>query len=103
MAKKKPDTKAAIEAVRDQGGNVSLTEPLLATGLPSLEPSTMKILQIIPATDWYAIFDNAGMELSNPLVCWALVQEEDGDTAIRGMVADSDGAIIEAADKMNNF
>ena len=63
----------------------------------------MKILQIIPATDWYAIFDNAGMELSNPLVCWALVQEEDGDTAIRGMVADSDGAIIEAADKMNNF
>ena len=37
----------------------------------------MKILQIIPADRWVAVFtDDSGLEESVPVVCWALVQLE---------------------------
>ena len=39
-----------------------------------------KILQIIPATDWYVVYtgegDDRGLELFSRLACWALVEED---------------------------
>jgi len=49
-----------------------------------------KIVQIIPADDWLAVFkmdDEA--ELSLPLNCWALCQEEDGSSRIEGIYVDA--------------
>jgi hypothetical protein len=46
-----------------------------------------QILHIIPAQDWYAVFNNmaTGEQYYTPLVCWALLAE-DGGQAITGMV-----------------
>lgn len=52
-----------------------------------------KILQIIPADErWVAIARNPD-EIEIPLVCWALLQNPDGSTCIKGMVngQDKDG------------
>ncbi len=51
-----------------------------------------KIIQIIPADDWFAVFkmdDEA--ELSLPLNCWALFELEDGSSRIEGIYVDAAG------------
>jgi len=62
-----------------------------------------KIVQIIPADDWFAVFkmdDEA--ELSMPLNCWALFQEEDGSSRIEGIYVDAAGDCT-AAKSATNF
>jgi hypothetical protein len=62
-----------------------------------------KIVQIIPADDWFAVFkmdDEA--ELSMPLNCWALCQEEDGSSRIEGIYVDAAGDCT-AAKSATNF
>ncbi|MGA2788305.1 MAG: hypothetical protein ABSF60_12335 [Verrucomicrobiota bacterium] len=62
-----------------------------------------KIVQIIPADDWFAVFkmdDDA--ELSMPLNCWALFQEEDGSSRIEGIYVDAAGDCT-AAKSATNF
>lgn len=54
-----------------------------------------KIIQMMPADDWYAVFFNASksqeakapMFLEDPLVCWALLEESDGHRLIQGLIA----------------
>ena len=41
------------------------------------------IIQIIPATDWYSVYNNDnGEDFVNPLSCWVLLEKafKDGDT-----------------------
>lgn len=45
----------------------------------------VKILQIIPATDWYAKYDEEGTAFFEPIACWALI-DKGGETVIEGMV-----------------
>jgi hypothetical protein len=62
-----------------------------------------KIVQIIPADDWFAVFkmdDEA--ELSLPLNCWALCQEDDGSSRIEGIYVDAAGDCT-AAKSATNF
>ena len=62
-----------------------------------------KILQIIPADDWFAVFkmdDDA--ELSMPLNCWALFQLADGSSRIEGIYVDAAGDCT-AAKSAENF
>jgi hypothetical protein len=61
-----------------------------------------KIIQIIPADDWFAIFkieDDA--ELSMPLNCWALFQDEDGSSRIEGIYVDAAGDCTAAKSAAN--
>jgi hypothetical protein len=61
-----------------------------------------KILQIIPADDWFAIFkmdDEA--ELSMPLNCWALFQRKDGSSTIEGVYVDAAGDCTVAKSAQN--
>lgn len=53
-----------------------------------------KILQIIPAGEpWEAVFEDNGKEVSLPVMCWALVQEEGKDSSYRCVraICDQDG------------
>jgi hypothetical protein len=62
-----------------------------------------KIIQIIPADDWVAVFkmdDEA--ELSMPLTCWALFQLADGSSRIEGIYVDAAGDCT-AAKAAENF
>ena len=62
-----------------------------------------KITQIIPADGWFAVFkmdDDA--ELSMPLNCWALFQDEDGSSRIDGVYVDAAGD-CSAAKAASNF
>jgi hypothetical protein len=62
-----------------------------------------KIIQIISADDWVAVFkmdDEA--ELSMPLTCWALFQLEDGSSRIEGIYVDAAGDCT-AAKAAENF
>jgi hypothetical protein len=62
-----------------------------------------KIVQIIPAPDWVAIFKmDDGAELSLPLTCWALFQTEDGNSRIEGIYVDAAGDCT-AAKSATNF
>jgi hypothetical protein len=66
----------------------------------------MKIIQIIPADNWRAVYKSDGAEPAPSdeiLVCWALVDSEPKviGTEIRGMVAD--GSMIIFADDAKNF
>jgi len=48
-----------------------------------------KIIQIIPANEnWYAGYRDADNKVTSfaQVVCWALVEDDDGDTGIVGMV-----------------
>ena len=45
-----------------------------------------RIIQIIPAPDWYALYEEEGEEYWTPLACWALV-DEDGETRVVGLEA----------------
>ena len=61
-----------------------------------------KIVQIIPADDWFAVFkmdDEA--ELSMPLNCWALFQEEDGSSRIEVIYVDAAGDCAAAKSAAN--
>ena len=61
-----------------------------------------KIIQIIPADDWVAVFkmdDEA--ELSMPLTCWALFQLEDGSSRIEGIYVDAAGDCTAAKSAAN--
>jgi hypothetical protein len=61
-----------------------------------------KILQIIPAEDWFAVFKmDDGAELSMPLNCWALFQREDGSSTIEGVYVDAAGDCTVAKSAQN--
>ncbi len=64
--------------------------------------STGKILQIIPAQDWYGLFsdEDNGYEF-DPLVCFALVEGEEGTTEVRPM--NWQGITVDFCDEMDNF
>ena len=49
--------------------------------------SERKIIQIMPAADWGAAYNDHGDELMAPLVCWALVQDADGLSSVVGLTA----------------
>ena len=62
-----------------------------------------KIMQIIPADEWVAVFKmDDGAELSMPLNCWALFQAEDGSSRIEGIYVDAAGDCT-AAKSAENF
>lgn len=52
---------------------------------------TRRILQIIPADGWLAVYDHTLGDIDDlrtrPLVCWALVEDQTGTTVV-GMDAD---------------
>lgn len=55
----------------------------------------MKTVQIIPATDWYALYDEGeGKVYYCPLTCWSLLE----DDRIVGMSGHGDGYVSEADD-----
>ena len=57
--------------------------------------SNQQILQLIPANDWYAAFNDmdTGEQFYTPLVCWALVTAA-GVQTINGMVVSENTVII---------
>ena len=63
-----------------------------------------KILQIIPASGWYAKFHDKE-DLLVPLACWALCQNEVGETYVAGIDATSDGVtnFVEDADNFEGY
>lgn len=56
----------------------------------------MKILQIMPADNWFAVYegDYEDITLLHPLVCWVLVECDDGTTIVTGMETDEEGGAI---------
>jgi len=55
-----------------------------------------KILWLIPADGWFAVFRTpAGgdKEFRSPLVCWALVDGEDGERTVVGLDTDQRGTV----------
>ena len=44
----------------------------------------MKIKQMIPTSDWYAVMTSGEKEYHQQLACWALVENEDGEHEIKG-------------------
>ena len=59
-----------------------------------------KIVQIMPAPGWVAIFDEEDDELISPLVGWALVQDGSGGQAVVGLAASDK---VELCDDQSNF
>ncbi|HEX7813742.1 hypothetical protein [Dyella sp.] len=62
------------------------------------------ILQLLPANGWVAVFEDAGEESAQALVCFALVENTEGGVArrqVRPMCAD--GKHIGFADTAPNF
>ncbi len=47
----------------------------------------MKIIQIMPANGWMALYDKGSFHHARPLICWALVELEEGLTEVIGMEA----------------
>lgn len=61
-----------------------------------------KIIQMIPATGWYALFKEEDDSINfEPLVCFALTENSDGETEIRPMFWE--GGFVDFADDYNNF
>jgi hypothetical protein len=61
-----------------------------------------KILQIIPAIDWYAMYEIEDDANSHaPLVCWALVEDRDGDRHVVGL--DSAETNTDFCENTSNF
>lgn len=59
-----------------------------------------KILQIIPANGWSAKYTQEDGDFTSPLVCWALVEDEDGTRRVVGL----DGAdYVDTAECAVNF
>ncbi|MBW2465968.1 MAG: hypothetical protein JRF02_01585 [Deltaproteobacteria bacterium] len=46
---------------------------------------TPKIIQIIPAADWYAKYEEEGNTFLEPVACWAIL-DRGGETVIEGLV-----------------
>ena len=63
------------------------------------------ILQIIPAPNWFATYKNreTNETMRFPLVCWALVQEIDGDGAYRFVVGMDGEQDVVFCDNASNF
>lgn len=59
-----------------------------------------KILQIMPATGWGAVFVEDGEELITPLAGWALVTNAEGASSVVGLVA---WDRVELAESQPNF
>ncbi len=63
--------------------------------------SKSTIIQITPASNWFARYDDGGPG-DCPLVGWALIEEEDG--AFRYVVGlDSASGTVERCDEIQNF
>ncbi|MCF6290023.1 MAG: hypothetical protein L3J03_03355 [Desulfobacterales bacterium] len=45
-----------------------------------------KIIQIIPATEWYARYEEEGTSFLEPIACWALIDRGEDGTEIDGLV-----------------
>ena len=61
-----------------------------------------KILQMMPAEGWFALFsDEENDILMEPLVCFALVEDEDGYTEIRPM--NWQGTAVDYTDEADGF
>ena len=66
-----------------------------------------RIIQIIPANGWGAVYDYDGKEATDPLICWALVERK-GPQGFReaeevvGMDIDSRGLIM-PCEEIRNF
>lgn len=50
-----------------------------------------KIMQIMPAEGWYAIHEEEGKRHLKRLICWALIENEDGDRMVEGLETDNKG------------
>lgn len=48
----------------------------------------LKILQIMPADGWYAHYIVNEEDYISPLVCWALIEFDDGHHQILGMITE---------------
>ena len=64
----------------------------------------IKILQILSADGWWAVYDDDGEPFISRLVCWALVQvgNEETDRSVTGMDIDEEGR-IEFCQDIENF
>lgn len=60
-----------------------------------------KILQIIPADGWCALYKNDNEMLSEPLICFALIEADNNEQRIVGMCCDD--IYIGVADDSSNF
>jgi hypothetical protein len=49
-----------------------------------------KILQIIPADGWWIGFDGPNADGFTKMVCWALIEDEEGKTDVVGLDGDGD-------------
>lgn len=66
----------------------------------------VSILQIIPAVNWFAIYEhNAAVDANRavPILCWALVDDGNSKTKIVGMVNKEDSSEIVDASTLPNF
>jgi hypothetical protein len=54
-----------------------------------VELNEYKILQIMPAEGWYAVYkwENGDSDM-NRITCWGLVEWEDGDRTVEGVEVD---------------
>jgi hypothetical protein len=63
-----------------------------------MESDDFKILQIIPASDWYAVYFSSTRSIeakvpkffSDPLSCWALMEDDEKTRYVEGLVAVAD-------------
>jgi hypothetical protein len=64
--------------------------------------TTPKIIQMMPADGWYAFFKEEDESLNfEPLVCFALTENTDGETEIRPMFWQD--SYVDFADDYDNF
>jgi len=63
--------------------------------------SDRKIVQLLPADGWFAVYENDdGSEIKSALSCWALVRDAEGDTSVMGMDA---ADYVDFAEDTKNF
>ncbi len=67
--------------------------------------SERRIIQIIPASNWCAVYkDTDKDELKTPIACWALVEEKEGKGNTFTYVVGLDAAdTVDFCDTMSNF
>jgi hypothetical protein len=78
---------------------------LNVAGGPSAMRRKPKILEIIPADRWYVKNLNELIQppdLVVPLICWALIQDENGETWVEGMENGPNGVTL-AEDDNGDF
>ena len=61
-----------------------------------------KILQIIPADGWWARMMKQDPEFQ-PLACWALIEGEDADGVVMGMIAGECVEFVEDEEKFDAY